>query len=83
MMGNYIEVPKKLTVEMLEAEFGKPAVAFYTARIEERRMQGKTYLNPLKTIFLWATADRRTNQGYYSTYRGYAGHRKSRNFGRS
>ena len=82
-MGSYIDVPKNLTIEVLEAEFGKPAVAFYLARIEERRAQGKKYLNPLKTIYLWATEDRRTNQGYYTTYRGYARHRKNRNFGRS
>ncbi len=82
-MSSYIEVPKGLTIDKLEAEFGKPVVAFYMARIEERREQGKTYYNPLKTIYLWATEDRRTGQGYYTTYRGYVRRRKNRNFGRS
>ncbi len=82
-MPNYIEVPKKLTLDMLWKEFGRPAVEFYMARIEERRKEGRTYFNPLKTIYLWATEDRRTHQGYYTTYRGYARHKKNRNFGGS
>ncbi len=82
-MKKYIEVPKNLTTDMLISEFGRPAVEFYQSRIEERRREGRTYYNPLKTIYLWATEDRRTNQGFYTSYRGYSRRRKNRNFGRS
>lgn len=82
-MDNYIEVPKGLTRSMLEEEFGYQAVEFYMARIEERRRQGRVYYNPLKTIYIWASQDRRTNQGYYTSYRGYSRRRKNRNYGRS
>lgn len=82
-MDNYIEMPKGLTRSMLEDEFGIQAVAFYMARIEDRRREGRTYYNPLKTIYIWASQDRRTNQGYYTSYRGYSRGRKNRNYGRS
>lgn len=60
-MNNYIEVPKNLTLDMLIEEFGSAAVEFYKDRIEARRRDGRTYYNPLKTIYLWATKDRQTN----------------------
>lgn len=82
-MDNYIEVPRNLTADGLVAEFGGAAVEYYMDRIEERRRNGKTYYNPLKTIYLWATEDRRTNQGYYTTYRGYSRGKKHKNFGAS
>lgn len=82
-MDNYIDVPKGLTRSMLEDKFGRQAVEFYMARIDERRRDGRTYHNPLKTIYLWATQDRRTYHGYYTSYRGYASGRKHRNYGRS
>lgn len=78
-----IDIPKNLSLEMLNREFGTHAVTFYRNRIEERQSAGRIYYNPLKTIYIWATQDRRTNQGYYSSYRGYAVRRKRRNFGRS
>ncbi len=82
-MDSYIEVPKGLTRGMMEEEFGIDAVAFYMDRIEERRKEGRIYYNPLKTIYLWAMEDRRTNQGFYTTSRGYARRRKNKNHGRS
>lgn len=78
-----IKVPQDLDLAMLRAEFGYDAVAFYMARIRQREMEGRTYYDPLKTIFLWATADRETNQGYYSSYRGYSRGRKHKNYGGS
>lgn len=83
MTNTYIEVPKGLCLETLRREFGYAAVDYYLGRIEERRELGHTYLNPLKTIYIWATKDRRTCQGFYSTYTGRARRKKARNFGRS
>ena len=82
-MDNYIDVPKGLTRSMLEDKFGRQAVEFYMARIADRQREGRKYYNPLKTIYLWATRDRRTCQGYYTSYRGYAGGRKYKNYGGS
>ena len=79
----YIDVPKHLDRNMLVNEFGLDAVVFYERRIEERKIQGKTYYNPLKTIYLWATQDRRTNQGYYTSFRVYSSGRKHKNYGGS
>lgn len=78
-----IKVPQDLNLTLLRAEFGYDAVAFYMARIKQREMEGKTYYNPLKTIYLWATEDRETSQGYYSSYRGYSRGRKHKNYGGS
>ena len=75
-MRKNIDVPRNLTVFVLQKEFGIPAVDFYLARIRERMDGGKVYYNPLKTIWLWATEDRRTNQGFWTTYRGHTCRRK-------
>ena len=80
---DYIEIPKGLCLDMLCKEFGYSAVDFYLARIEERRTLGHKYFNPLKTVYIWATQDRKTGQGFYSTYTGRARRRKLRNYGRS
>lgn len=80
---DYIDVPKNLDRNMLVNEFGMDAVVFYERKIAERKIQGKTYYNPLKTIYLWATQDRRTNQGYYTSFRGYSSGRKHKNYGGS
>lgn len=79
----YINVPKSLNRNMLVKEFGLDAVVFYERRIAERQLQGKTYYNPLKTIYLWATEDRKTHQGFYSEFRGYSRGRKHKNYGGS
>ena len=78
-----IDIPKNLSLEMLRCELGIPAVSFYQNRIAEREAEGRIYYNPLKTIYIWATQDRRTNQGFYSSYNGYARRRKNKNFGRT
>ena len=78
-----IDIPEHLSLEMLRCEFGIQAVSFYQNRISERKAEGRIYCNPLKTIYIWATQDRRTNQGFYSSYKGYASRRKNKNFGRS
>lgn len=82
-MADFLKIPKNLDRPMLERKFGYAAVAFYLERISQREAEGKIYYNPLKTIFIWATEDKRTNQGFYSSYRGYARGRKSKNFGAS
>lgn len=76
-MREYIQVPKNLTISMLEKEFGAAAVDFYQVRIKERMESGRVYHNPMKTIWLWATEDRRTNQGFWTTYRGHTRRRKN------
>lgn len=83
MMAEYIKVPENLDRDMLERRFGHAAVAFYLGRIEQRKQEGKIYLNPLKTVYIWATEDKRTNQGFYSSYRGYSRGRKHKNYGGS
>lgn len=76
-MKEYLTVPSPLTIEVLVKEFGGAAVDFYQARIQERIEMGRIYRNPLKTIWLWATEDRRTNQGFWTTYRGHTRRRKN------
>lgn len=83
MQDYYIPVPGDLTENMLIDEFGKDAVNFYLARIKERKLSGHIYRNPLKTIWLWAYQDRKSHQGYYTTYCGFSNGRKSKNHGRS
>lgn len=79
----YIKVPDNLDRNMLVKEFGADAVVFYEERIRQRITEGKTYLNPIKTIYLWATEDKRTHQGYYTSFRGYSRGRKHKNYGGS
>lgn len=80
---DYIKIPKGLCLDMLREEFGYPAVDWYLSRIEERRELGHKYFNPLKTVYIWATQDRETGQGFYSTYTGRVRRKKLRNHGRS
>ena len=78
-----VDIPENLSLEILRREFGIQAVSYYQNRISERKAEGRVYHNPLKTIYIWATQDRRTNQGFYSSYTGYARRRKNKNFGRT
>lgn len=80
---DYIDVPKRLDRNVLVDKFGPDAVAYYENRISERTIMGKTYYNPMKTIYLWATQDKKTHQGYYTSYRGYSRGRKHKNYGGS
>lgn len=82
-MGEYIDVPKNLDRRALESLFGYEAVTFYLNRIAQRQREGMVYKNPYKTVFLWATKDKKTNQGFYSSYRGYSRGRKHKNYGGS
>lgn len=82
-MEEYIKVPKNLDRAMLESQFGHAAVAFYLERIGQRKREGKIYLNPLKTVYIWATEDKKSNRGFYSSYRGYSRGRKHKNYGGS
>ncbi len=75
-MKEYVKVPSNLTVTTLQEEFGIAAVDFYQTRIKERTAMGRVYRNPLKTIYLWAHEDRRTNQGFWTTYHGHTCRRK-------
>lgn len=80
-MDEYISIPHGLDKAMLEVEFGHEAVRFYLERIAQRRREGRIYRNTLKTIYLWAYKDRRTQQGFYTSYRGYSHGRRQRNYG--
>lgn len=79
----YVKIPDKLTENDVAAEYGMDALRFHKNRIAERKQQGKIYHNPLKTIYIWAAQDRKTNQGYWSTWRGYRSGKKHKNHGRS
>lgn len=81
-MKEFIQVPKGLDYNDLIAEFGYQAVSFYEERIKQRTADGKIYLNPLKTIYIWAYSDRKTHQGYYTSFRGI-GRGRHKNHGRS
>lgn len=83
MNFNYIDVPKNLDLRVLVSEFGTEAVNFYSQRLQERERAGKIYPKPLKTIYIWAMQDRKTNQGFYSTWRGFTSGRKNKNHGKS
>lgn len=83
MNNNWIKIPENLNIETLRQEFGGPAVDFYQNRIADRQSAGAIYYNPLKTIYIWATQDKKSHQGFYSTYRGYKSGRKHKNHGRS
>lgn len=82
-MSEFIAIPKNLDRAMLERQFGYAAVTFYLDRLAQRERDGKMYYNPLKTVYIWATEDKRTNQGFYSSYRGYSKGRKHKNYGGS
>lgn len=81
-MAEYISVPKELTEKTIIAEYGSDAFQFYRHRLSERERQGRTYLNPLKTIFIWAAQDRKTHQGFWSTWNGIS-RKKHKNHGGS
>lgn len=81
-MREYLKVPPNLTMELLRKEFGCDAVAFYQSRLRERMNMGRIYRNPLKTIWLWDTEDRKTNQGYWTSYCGHT-RRRGKNHGGS
>lgn len=81
-MTEYISVPIFLTEEHLIREYGADAVRFYKRRIAERERQGHIYHNPLKTIYIWAAKDRKSHQGYWSTWHG-ASRKKHKNYGGS
>lgn len=80
----YVEVPRPLTREKIAEAFGMPALRYYEERIRQRANEGKVYLNPLKTIYIWAAQDKASGQGYFSTLfvRGM-NRRKCKNHGRS
>lgn len=82
-MAEYVEIPRGLTRPILERQFGYAAVAFYLDRLAQRELDGRIYNNPLKTVYIWATEDKRTNQGFWSSYRGYSCGRKHKNYGGS
>ena len=79
MPDRYVEIPRGLNLQMLRDKFGYDAVEFYTNRIKQRELEGKTYYNPLKTVYIWATEDRAKGQGFYSSYRGYSRGHKNKN----
>ena len=81
--SEYIKVPNNLSRELLIREFGTRAVEWYESYLADRIREGKIYLNPQKTIYLWATRDRKTGGGWFSRLpRQYDGH-KSKGHGGS
>ena len=78
-----VDIPENLSLEILRREFGIQAVSYYQNRVSERKAEGRVYHNPLKTIYIWATQDRKTHQGYYTSFRGYRSGRKHKNYGSS
>lgn len=78
----YIPVPNSLSEKAFISEYGADAFRFYKQRIEERKRQGRIYLNPIKTMYIWAAQDRKTHQGYWSTWNGIS-RKKHKNHGRS
>ena len=80
-MTEYIPIPDNISRKNLIAEFGVQAVSFYEERLKQRTNEGKISLNPLKTIYLWAFKDRKSNQGYYTTFKGLARRRKTNHGG--
>lgn len=83
MKSMYVKIPEKLTENDMVAEYGMDALRFYKNRIAERIQEGRTYYNPLKTIYIWAVQDRKYHQGYWSTWFGYNKGKKRKNHGRS
>ena len=81
-MAEYVCVPQNLTEKNLITEYGVDAVRFYKSRIEERQRQGRVYPNPLKTIYIWAALDKKSHQGFYTTWSGFKKH-KHKNHGGS
>lgn len=80
----YVTIPSPLTKNVFVQELGAEAYCFYEQRIRERMAFGKTYLNPLKTMYIWAVEDKASRQGYYSTLHIRAKNsRKRKNYGRS
>lgn len=63
-MGEYIDVPKNLDRRALESLFGYEAVTFYLNRIAQRQREGMVYKNPYKTVFLWATRDKKRTMAF-------------------
>ena len=78
-----IEIPYPLNRDVLVEEFGEEAVEHYETRLRERESRGKTYLNPLKTIYIWATEDRISSRGYYGFYLSNFNSSKLKNHGKS
>ena len=84
MKETFIEVPKRLDRTLLIEEFGVGSVTYYETRLNERELyNGKKYLNPLKTIWIWASEDKKTNRGFYSTVPVGISGRKKKNHGRT
>lgn len=81
-MTQYIDIPRNLDRKQLVSEFGMFAVNFYEERLKQRVHEGRVYLNPIKTIYLWAWRDRNSNQGFYTTFKGLTRKRKT-NYGGS
>lgn len=80
----YVDVPNNLTEGLFIEEFGLKAYYFYLDRIRQREDFGRVYLNPLKTMYIWAKKDKATNQGFYtSLYVRNKNSRRMKNYGGS
>lgn len=67
-MNDEIKVPFPCTRNDCINEFGSIATSFYESRLREREMQGFIYRNIYKTIYIFAYKDRKTRQGFYSSF---------------
>lgn len=77
-----VEVPKKLTKQTLYDEFGMWATDYYIDRMKRRIEEGKIYLNPLKTVYLWMVEDKAKGGGYWRKHYSHNGAKK-KNHGRT
>lgn len=78
-----IEFPPNINRAELVNKFGQDCVNYYERRLEERTLFGKKYTYPFKTIYLWATQDKKTHRGYFETYRGFNNYHKTKRKGKS
>lgn len=67
-MIDEIKVPFPCTKKDCINEFGIIATSFYESRLRERERQGFVYRNIYKTVYIFACKDRKTQQGFYSSF---------------
>lgn len=63
-----IIVPYPCTREDCIKAFGGAATLFYESRLREREGRGYIYCNLYKTIYIFATKDKATKQGFWSSF---------------
>ena len=67
-MNYEIKVPYPCTKNDCIREFGRIATEYYESRLLQREQDGFIYRNIYKTIYIFAMKDRKTQQGFYSSF---------------